>query len=124
MEYAKIFEILIAIDLCCNKFEGEIPEVVGNLTRLKHLNLSNNMLTGPILLALEYLTNLEALGLSHNKLIGRLPWQLTHLNLLEVFCVSNNHLIGPVPKGQEFDTFESSSFDGNAGLWNGTVKEM
>ncbi|GLT82432.1 hypothetical protein SLE2022_008030 [Rubroshorea leprosula] len=116
MEYTKIFDLFMAIDLSCNKFEGEIPKVLGNLTRLQLLNLSNNMLTGPIPQAMGYLTSLEVLDLSHNKFTGRIPWQLTHLNFLEVFNVSNNNLTGPIPKGQQFDTFESSSFDGNVGL--------
>ncbi|GKV21786.1 hypothetical protein SLEP1_g31732 [Rubroshorea leprosula] len=116
MEYAKILEVFSAMDLSCNKFEGEISEVIGNLKRLQLLNLSNNVLIGPIPTNLGYLTNLEALDLSQNKLTGRIPTQLTQLNFLEVFNVSHNHLMGPIPKGQQFDTFENSSFDGNSGL--------
>ncbi|GLT63085.1 hypothetical protein SLA2020_356730 [Shorea laevis] len=116
MEYPKILEVFSAVDLSCNKFDGEIPEVVGNLKGLQLLNLSNNILVGPIPTTLGYLANLEALDLSQNKLTGRIPTQLTRLNFLEVFNVSHNHLTGPIPKGQQFDTFENSSFDGNSGL--------
>ncbi|GKV50925.1 hypothetical protein SLEP1_g57603 [Rubroshorea leprosula] len=116
MEYAKILEVFSAVDLSCNKFDGEIPKVAGNLKRLQLLNLSNNILVGPIPTTLGYLANLEALDLSQNKLTGRIPTQLTWLNFLEVFNVSHNHLTGPIPKGQQFDTFENSSFDGNSGL--------
>ncbi|GLT82417.1 hypothetical protein SLE2022_007920 [Rubroshorea leprosula] len=100
MEYAKILEDFSAMDLSCNKFEGEILEVVGNLKGLQLLNLPINILVGPIPIALVFLANLEALDLSQNKLTGRIPTQLMQLNFLEVFNVSHNHLIGPIPKGQ------------------------
>ncbi|GKV30302.1 hypothetical protein SLEP1_g39126 [Rubroshorea leprosula] len=116
MEYAKILEVFSAIDFSCNKFEGEIPEVVGSLKGLQLLNLSNNILVGPIPSTLGNLTNLEALDLSQNKLTRNIPTQLTQLNFLEVFNVSHNHLTGSIPKGQQFDTFDNSSFDGNSGL--------
>ncbi|GLT41630.1 hypothetical protein SLA2020_156780 [Shorea laevis] len=116
MEYAEVLEIFLAIDLSCNKFDGEIPDVVGSLKGLQLLNLSNNILVGPIPPALGNLKNLEALDLSQNKLVGSIPMQLTQLNFLEVFNVSYNHLRGPIPKGQQFDTFDNSSFDGNLGL--------
>ncbi|GLT27008.1 hypothetical protein SLA2020_020380 [Shorea laevis] len=48
MEYTKILKIYTVIDLSCNKFAGEIPEVVATLKRLQLLNLSHNMLIGPI----------------------------------------------------------------------------
>ncbi|GLU19579.1 hypothetical protein SLE2022_358230 [Rubroshorea leprosula] len=116
MEYPKVLEIFSAIDLSCNKFEGEISNVVGSLKGLQLLNLSNNILVGPIPLALRNLKNLEALDLSQNKLTGSIPMQLTQLNFLEVFNVSYNNLTGSIPKGQQFDTFDNSSFDGNARL--------
>ncbi|GLT39429.1 hypothetical protein SLA2020_136210 [Shorea laevis] len=116
LEYVKILEIFSAIDLSCNKFEGEIADVVGSLKGLRLLNLSNNILVGPIPPALGNLKNLEALDLSQNKLTGSIPTQLTQLNFLEVFNISHNHLTGPIPNGQQFDTFDNSSFDGNSGL--------
>ncbi|GLT63090.1 hypothetical protein SLA2020_356760 [Shorea laevis] len=77
MEYEKILEVCSAMDLSCNKFEGEILEVVGNLKGFQLLNLSNNILVGPIPIAFGFLANLEALDLSQNKFTGRIPTQLT-----------------------------------------------
>ncbi|GKV49588.1 hypothetical protein SLEP1_g56328 [Rubroshorea leprosula] len=116
MEYAKVLEIFSAIDLSCNKFEGEILDVIGSLKGLQLLNLSNNILVGPIPQALGDLKNLEALDLSQNKLTGSIPTQLTQLNFLEVFNISHNQLTGTIPTGQQFDTFDNSSFYGNSGL--------
>nr|XP_048319485.1 receptor-like protein 7 [Ziziphus jujuba var. spinosa] len=104
------------IDLSSNKFEGEIPELVGNLTALCSLNLSNNMLTGHIPTSLGNLKKLECLDLSNNNLSGKIPQQLNQLAFLAYLNVSYNNLIGPIPQGTQFNTFESSSFEGNLGL--------
>ena len=106
----------MVIDFSSNRFEGEIPECLGNLTRLQVLNLSNNILTGSIPSSLANLAKLESLDLSGNKLHGRIPEQLTRLNFLAYFDVSNNQLTGSIPHGNQFDTFGSSSFQGNLGL--------
>lgn len=116
MEYLKILEVFMAIDLSCNKFSGEIPESFATLKGLQLLNLSNNILVGQIPSGLGTLTRLEALDLSQNKLIGRIPRQLNQLNFLEVFNVSHNHLSGPIPLGTQFSTFPYTSFEGNLGL--------
>ncbi|XWS57239.1 hypothetical protein CRYUN_Cryun09bG0157300 [Craigia yunnanensis] len=117
MEYPKIIRTLVAIDLSSNRFDGEIPESIGNLKELHLLNFSNNILVDRIPLAIAKLTNLEALDLSQNKLAGRIPWEFsTQLNFLDVLNFSHNHLTGPIPQGQQFNTFESSSFNGNLGL--------
>ncbi|XWS65205.1 hypothetical protein CRYUN_Cryun05aG0072500 [Craigia yunnanensis] len=118
MEYPKIIRTLVAIDLSSNRFDGEIPESIGNLKELHLLNFSNNILVGRIPIAIAKLTNLEALDLSQNKLSGRIPWELsTQLTFLAVLNVSHNHLTGPIPQGPQFDTFQCSSFDGNLGLY-------
>jgi Leucine-rich repeat (LRR) protein len=116
LEYEKIQDVFKVIDFSSNRFEGEIPEVVGSLKGLNSLNLSNNALTGYIPPSLGNLTHIESMDLSLNKLLGEIPPQLTQLFSLESFNVSNNRLTGPIPHGNQFDTFENSSFGGNPGL--------
>ncbi|XP_057994400.1 receptor like protein 27-like [Hevea brasiliensis] len=114
--YSAIQQSLVAIDLSCNKLEGEIPDVVGNLNALRALNFSYNNLRGGIPSSLGNLTMLESLDLSQNNLSGEIPQQLTQLNFLAVFNVSHNHLTGPIPHGKQFDTFQSNSYEANLGL--------
>ncbi|KAF3442202.1 hypothetical protein FNV43_RR16118 [Rhamnella rubrinervis] len=114
--YEAVQEALAVIDLSSNKFEGEIPLVIGSLKGLFALNLSNNILHGGIPSSFGNLTEVESLDLSQNKLSGEIPQELTKLNFLAVFNVSHNSLTGPVPQGNQFDTFDSSSYEGNLGL--------
>ncbi|KAJ9171067.1 hypothetical protein P3X46_019117 [Hevea brasiliensis] len=116
LEYFKIPSTLTAIDFSCNRFEGAIPNAIGNLTALHVLNLSNNMLIGHIPSSLANMKELESLDLSSNQLSGQVPLQLSELTSLSSFNVSWNHLSGPVPQGKQFDTFDSSSYKGNSGL--------
>ncbi|GAU28354.1 hypothetical protein TSUD_256820 [Trifolium subterraneum] len=104
------------IDLSQNKFDGEIPNVIGDLQALKGLNLSHNRLTGPIPRSIGNLSNMESLDLSSNKLTGAIPVELTNLNGLEVLNLSSNHLIGEIPQGKQFNTFLNDSYEGNIGL--------
>ncbi|KAL4596983.1 hypothetical protein ACB092_12G202800 [Castanea dentata] len=91
--YCKIIDFFAAIDLSSNTFEGEIPKIVGNLKALRMLNLSNNVLT-----------------------VGEIPLQLAELTFLEFLNVSHNNLTGPITYGEQFSTFQNSSFEGNARL--------
>ncbi|XP_075669666.1 uncharacterized protein LOC142639358 [Castanea sativa] len=112
----RILTIFTAIDLSSNKFEGEIPKVLGKLTVLRLLNLSHNSLTSHIPLSLANLSRLESLDLSSNRLTGRIPIQLTSLTFLAMLNLSQNQLTGPIPQGKQFDTFENNSYNGNLGL--------
>nr|XP_028952593.1 receptor-like protein Cf-9 [Malus domestica] len=59
LKYLETPYLLRLIDLSSNRFEGEIPGVIGNLTGLHLLNLSNNILTGLIPSSLGNLTSLN-----------------------------------------------------------------
>ncbi|KAK2431913.1 receptor protein 9DC3 [Trifolium repens] len=104
------------IDLSQNKFEGEIPNFIGELHALKGLNLSHNRLTGHIPQSIGNLSNMESLDLSSNMITGVIPAELTNLNGLEVLNLSHNHLIGEIPQGKQFNTFSNDSYEGNIRL--------
>ena len=116
IEFVKILNTFTTIDFSCNKFQGVIPECIGNLNSLRGLNLSHNYLTGYIPLSFKNLKMLESLDLSSNKLSGRIPQELTSLTFLEVLNLSQNHLIGFIPQGSQFQTFGNDSYYGNPGL--------
>nr|XP_048332932.1 receptor-like protein 33 [Ziziphus jujuba var. spinosa] len=103
-------------DLSKNKFEGEIPRLVGKLKSLKGLSFPHNKLTGSIPLTFGNLTNIEWLDLSSNVLVGEIPQQLTSMISLLVLNLSRNRVVGPVPRGKQFNTFKNNSYNENLGL--------
>ncbi|KAJ6881216.1 receptor-like protein 12 [Populus alba x Populus x berolinensis] len=121
IEFPKIQSTIRILDLSKNNFTGEIPKVIGKLKALQQLNLSHNSLTGQIQSSLGNLTNLESLDLSSNLLTGRIPTQLEGLTFLAILNLSHNQLEGPIPSGEQFNTFDASSFEGNLGLCGSQV---
>ena len=116
MVYTKVLNVFKAIDLSSNKFQGPIPESIGDLVGIEGLNLSYNNIDGSIPSSLGNIKDLESLDLSWNNLSGEIPQELESVTSLEVFDVSYNQLTGPIPQGNQFNTFESSAFEGNPGL--------
>ncbi|KAI3986467.1 hypothetical protein MKX01_037749 [Papaver californicum] len=116
MDLVKILIIFTSMDFSDNKFEGEIPDIIGNFTSLKVLNFSSNAFEGQIPSIFGNLKNIESLDLSSNKLSGEIPYELTGLSFLAVLNLSFNKLVGRIPSGSQFQTFQASSFEGNEEL--------
>ncbi|KAF8009103.1 hypothetical protein BT93_J0176 [Corymbia citriodora subsp. variegata] len=116
VELVRILTFLTIIDLSCNSFQGNIPEVIGHLCSLVGLNLSHNHLTGSIPPTLGNLTNLGWLDLSSNMLSGAIPSKLGDLASLGYLNLSKNQLVGRIPQDKQLSTFSSDFFSGNPGL--------
>jgi hypothetical protein len=109
-----IIEYFTGIDFSCNNFTGKIPPEIGNLSKIKALNLSHNSLTEPIPPTFWNLKEIESLDLSYNKLDGEIPPQLIELFFLEVFNVAHNNLSGKtLARVAQFATFEESCYKDN-----------
>ncbi|KAL1175951.1 hypothetical protein V6Z11_A04G125000 [Gossypium hirsutum] len=124
LELVKILTIFTSIDFSSNKFEGPIPEAIGDFRVLYLLNFSNNALTCTIPSFLGNLLKLEALDLSSNHLIGQIPLQLANLNFLSFLNLSNNELIGKIPLGTQIQSFPEASFENNARLCGLPLKAL
>lgn len=111
------------IDIASNNFHEEIPETLGNLILLIHLNFSHNALTGRIPNAIGKLTLLESLDLSVNHLSGRIPDELASFTFLSFLNLSFNQLSGRIPSGNQLQTFSADSFEGNIGLCDFPLKK-
>ncbi len=83
--------------LAANKMSGSIPPEIGNLTRLKRLNLDDNRLTGPIPSELGRMASLKQLWLQFNQLTGRIPPELSQLSYMESMVLTDNKLTGGIP---------------------------
>uniref|UniRef100_K3YN83 Leucine-rich repeat-containing N-terminal plant-type domain-containing protein n=1 Tax=Setaria italica TaxID=4555 RepID=K3YN83_SETIT len=116
MPFGRMLTTVTAIDFSKNSLEGTIPETFGSLVSLRVLSLSHNAFTGKIPAQLGSMTDLESLDLSCNQLSGDIPQELTDLTFLGSLNLSYNHLVGKIPQSRQFSTFDSSSFEGNAGL--------
>ena len=109
-----ILNLMSGFDLSSNRFSGEIPFEMGNLSEIHSLNLSHNHLTGFIPATFSNLKQIESLDLSYNSLNGGIPPQLAVLNNLAVFSVAHNNLSGRTTEMKaQFWTFVESSYEGN-----------
>ena len=77
--------------------------MLGNLTQLTHLDLSNNGLTGTISADLGKLSNLVYLDLTGNKLTGTIPSSLGNLkDSIETLRIQNAGLEGCIPDSLKY----------------------
>ncbi|KAI9070749.1 hypothetical protein K1719_047288 [Acacia pycnantha] len=123
VEYSKILGLLKTVDLSCNYLTGEIPSAIATLVALASLNLSGNNLKGPIPFSMGQMERLESLDLSRNSLSGEIPMSFSNLSFLSVLNLSFNNLSGKIPTATQLQTFNSSSYMGNQGLYGPPLTE-
>lgn len=76
---------------------GSIPQEIGRLSKLTHLDLSSNGLTVELPPSLVNLSQLVVLDLSGNQIGGPIPQQLGSLKSLVELDLSWNFFRGPIP---------------------------
>ncbi|WVZ77115.1 hypothetical protein U9M48_025016, partial [Paspalum notatum var. saurae] len=85
------------VDLSSNMLTGPISESVGNMKNLTLLYLYFNNITGEIPASVGLLPNLDDIRLFNNMLSGRLPPELGRHSPLGNLEVSDNRLSGELP---------------------------
>ena len=89
---------VIQLHLVEQRLNGQLPAELGDLTRLKWLNIARNPnLTGDIPPEMAQLTELEVLYLWENDLTGPVPTWLGGLIELQQLSLGHNRLTGPIP---------------------------
>ena len=85
------------LELSTNWMVGNLPAVIGELSRLTVLKLDRNYLSGTLPAALGNLSELTELDLSRNQLTGNLPAVIGELSRLTVLKLDRNYLSGTLP---------------------------
>ncbi|KAG7578711.1 Leucine-rich repeat [Arabidopsis thaliana x Arabidopsis arenosa] len=86
---------LEVLDVSSNRFFGQVPPTVSNLTQLTELYLFTNDLTGSLPLV-QNLTKLSIIVLSNNHFSGTIPSSLFTMPFLSYLSLNENNLNGPI----------------------------
>ena len=76
---------------------GAIPAEIGQLTKLRHLDLGKNQFSGSIPPEIGNLTELSFLSLKDNQLTGEIPEVIGTLQKLNYLYLSGNQFTGEIP---------------------------
>ncbi|KAL8119088.1 receptor-like protein EIX2 [Apium graveolens] len=80
-----------------NNVLAAIPEFIGSLTKLVHLDFSDTWIEGSIPYQIGNLSNLQYLNLSYNSFYGPIPKCIGSLKRLRYLDLSNNYFSGVIP---------------------------
>ncbi|RAL48508.1 hypothetical protein DM860_005932 [Cuscuta australis] len=89
---------LTHLNLACNNFRNSIPfpYSLTSMNHLTQLNLSNNLLSGPLGDFFGGLVNLKQMDLSYNNLTGDLPSSFEAMKSLKSLFLQSNSFTGSV----------------------------
>ncbi|XP_009338161.2 probable LRR receptor-like serine/threonine-protein kinase At3g47570 isoform X1 [Pyrus x bretschneideri] len=86
------------LSLSFNRFGGEIPRSIANLsTQLQTLYLGGNLLHGSLPNGIGNLINLADLAMTNNYLAGVVPEEIGKLKKMQRIVLSANKFSGPIP---------------------------
>ncbi|CAK9146335.1 unnamed protein product [Ilex paraguariensis] len=87
-----------SFDLGYCEIKGSIPNEIGSLSSLAHLNLQGNDLNGFIPPTIKELWKLQVLQLDYNRIPGSIPRDLCYLRNMGRLDLSNNGFSNTVPR--------------------------
>ncbi|KAM3234766.1 receptor-like protein 47 [Capsicum annuum] len=119
---------LIALDASSNHFSGEIPQGIGDNTKLLQLDLSKNHLEGSIPVEICNLKLIQVLALTENKLSGPVPSCVSGLPL-EHIHLDKNQLVGELDALLNISSLKTldlgyNSFTGNIPRTIGSLSNL
>ncbi|THF96622.1 hypothetical protein TEA_004275 [Camellia sinensis var. sinensis] len=117
-------KMIQAIDVSNNPLTGDILVSIGDCSSLLYLNLSRNSFQGPIPKSLSELNGIEYIDLAKNNLTGEILASLERLQFLQLLDLSENQLQGNIPTGRIFNNATAVSLDGNPQLCGGLLNEI
>ncbi|TYI48088.1 hypothetical protein E1A91_D13G222000v1 [Gossypium mustelinum] len=106
---------LVYLDLSENRLSGEIVINLSQALNLRHLNLAYNRFARQKFPRIGMLSSLEYLNLSKTSLVGHIPSEISELSYLHTLDVSSNNLSGeiPVPVLQKLPLMKRFNFSYN-----------
>ena len=113
--------VLDSLKVKYNKLTGEIPRAVLG-SRMSHLDLSGNMLSGDIADVFREGSYFIYLDLSYNNLSGSVPKSMRSATYIGHLDLSHNRLCGRIPRGEPFDRLRTTSFEHNRCLCGKPLK--
>jgi hypothetical protein len=115
---------VVKIELASSYLNGTLPNEIGNIVELKHLEIIfNDSLTGNIPTSIGNLLKLEFLSLWNNNLTGSIPSEIGNCISLINFSLEENQLSGNIP--QSFENLNKlKSFWLNGNQLSGTIPNI
>nr|XP_017225212.1 PREDICTED: leucine-rich repeat receptor protein kinase EMS1-like [Daucus carota subsp. sativus] len=89
---------LIHLDMSQNLLNGSIPAQLFQLRFLQSLDLSDNSLKDGLSREIGKLEDLRSLKLDRNSIDGNIPVQIGNLTRLQQFSISHNKFLGRIPE--------------------------